>query len=263
MKVQYPGVAAAVRADMQNLDMIMRLLKRMAPQLDVKAIATRDPRAHRRGARLRARGPESARAGADLRRPPVHHRARGHRLALARARDGDRVRARHRLRGAQGLPAGSSATASGRSSSASSSAACTATTSSPAIPIPATSCCSTTAASRSWTSASSSAWTPEPVELELAAQRAVGEQDAAALHELLARVAASCPTPSASTPTELLEFLGRRDLVVHTRRRGRADAGDRDAGDDRELRPALAPLPRRCATRTCAPTTSSGGAWRC
>jgi predicted unusual protein kinase regulating ubiquinone biosynthesis (AarF/ABC1/UbiB family) len=38
VKVQYPGVAAAVRADMQNLDMIMRLLKRMTPGLDVKAI---------------------------------------------------------------------------------------------------------------------------------------------------------------------------------------------------------------------------------
>jgi predicted unusual protein kinase regulating ubiquinone biosynthesis (AarF/ABC1/UbiB family) len=40
VKVQYPGVAAAVRADLQNLDMIMRLLKRMTPQLDVKAMAT-------------------------------------------------------------------------------------------------------------------------------------------------------------------------------------------------------------------------------
>ncbi len=39
VKVQYPGVAAAVRADMQNLDMIMRLLKRMTPGMDVKAIA--------------------------------------------------------------------------------------------------------------------------------------------------------------------------------------------------------------------------------
>ena len=39
VKVQYPGVAAAVRADMQNLEMIMRLLKRMTPALDVKAIA--------------------------------------------------------------------------------------------------------------------------------------------------------------------------------------------------------------------------------
>ncbi len=39
VKVQYPGVAAAVRADMQNLDMIMRLLKRMTPGMDAKAIA--------------------------------------------------------------------------------------------------------------------------------------------------------------------------------------------------------------------------------
>ncbi|HXW59498.1 MAG TPA: AarF/ABC1/UbiB kinase family protein [Solirubrobacteraceae bacterium] len=39
VKVQYPGVAAAVRADMQNLEMIMRLLKRMTPAMDVKAVA--------------------------------------------------------------------------------------------------------------------------------------------------------------------------------------------------------------------------------
>jgi predicted unusual protein kinase regulating ubiquinone biosynthesis (AarF/ABC1/UbiB family) len=38
VKVQYPGAGAAVRADMQNLDMIMRLLKRMTPGLDVKGI---------------------------------------------------------------------------------------------------------------------------------------------------------------------------------------------------------------------------------
>jgi predicted unusual protein kinase regulating ubiquinone biosynthesis (AarF/ABC1/UbiB family) len=40
VKVQYPGVAGAVRADMKNLDMIMRLLKRMTPGLDVKAVTT-------------------------------------------------------------------------------------------------------------------------------------------------------------------------------------------------------------------------------
>jgi predicted unusual protein kinase regulating ubiquinone biosynthesis (AarF/ABC1/UbiB family) len=39
VKVQYPGVAAAVRADMQNLGMILRLLKRLAPGMDAKAIA--------------------------------------------------------------------------------------------------------------------------------------------------------------------------------------------------------------------------------
>src|SRR5436305_395907 len=39
VKVQYPGVAAAVRADMQNLRLILRLMKRMAPGLDVNALA--------------------------------------------------------------------------------------------------------------------------------------------------------------------------------------------------------------------------------
>ncbi|MGI8802441.1 MAG: ABC1 kinase family protein [Solirubrobacteraceae bacterium] len=39
VKVQYPGVAAAVRSDMQNLGMIMRLMKRVAPGLDAKALA--------------------------------------------------------------------------------------------------------------------------------------------------------------------------------------------------------------------------------
>jgi predicted unusual protein kinase regulating ubiquinone biosynthesis (AarF/ABC1/UbiB family) len=39
VKVQYPGVAAAVRADMQNLGIILRLMKRVAPGLDVKATA--------------------------------------------------------------------------------------------------------------------------------------------------------------------------------------------------------------------------------
>ena len=38
VKVQYPGVAAAVRADMQNLGLILRVLKRIAPGMDPKAI---------------------------------------------------------------------------------------------------------------------------------------------------------------------------------------------------------------------------------
>ncbi len=39
VKVQYPRVAEAVRADMANLGLIMRLLKRVSPGLDSKAIA--------------------------------------------------------------------------------------------------------------------------------------------------------------------------------------------------------------------------------
>jgi predicted unusual protein kinase regulating ubiquinone biosynthesis (AarF/ABC1/UbiB family) len=39
VKVQYPGVAQAVRADIQNLGMILRVMKQVAPGLDVKATA--------------------------------------------------------------------------------------------------------------------------------------------------------------------------------------------------------------------------------
>src|SRR5205823_4217325 len=39
VKVQYPGVAEAVRADMQNLGLILRLMKSVAPGLDVRAVA--------------------------------------------------------------------------------------------------------------------------------------------------------------------------------------------------------------------------------
>jgi predicted unusual protein kinase regulating ubiquinone biosynthesis (AarF/ABC1/UbiB family) len=38
VKVQYPGVAGAVRADLQNLGMILRLAKRIAPGLDPNTI---------------------------------------------------------------------------------------------------------------------------------------------------------------------------------------------------------------------------------
>jgi predicted unusual protein kinase regulating ubiquinone biosynthesis (AarF/ABC1/UbiB family) len=38
VKVQYPGVAQAVRADMQNLGLILRLAKRIAPGMDPKAM---------------------------------------------------------------------------------------------------------------------------------------------------------------------------------------------------------------------------------
>src|SRR5947209_1294090 len=38
VKVQYPRVAAAVRADLQNLGLILRAARRIAPGLDAKAI---------------------------------------------------------------------------------------------------------------------------------------------------------------------------------------------------------------------------------
>ncbi len=39
VKVQYPGVAAAVRSDLQNLGLILRVAKRIAPGMDTKAMA--------------------------------------------------------------------------------------------------------------------------------------------------------------------------------------------------------------------------------
>src|SRR5918998_2623909 len=39
VKIQYPGVAKALRADMQNAGMLMRLAKALAPGLDAKAAA--------------------------------------------------------------------------------------------------------------------------------------------------------------------------------------------------------------------------------
>src|SRR4029079_10617835 len=39
VKVQYPRVAEAVRADMQNLGMILRLMRTIAPGLDVRSTA--------------------------------------------------------------------------------------------------------------------------------------------------------------------------------------------------------------------------------
>jgi predicted unusual protein kinase regulating ubiquinone biosynthesis (AarF/ABC1/UbiB family) len=40
VKVQYPGVSAAVRADLQNLGLLMRAAKRFAPGLDAAAMAS-------------------------------------------------------------------------------------------------------------------------------------------------------------------------------------------------------------------------------
>src|SRR5213596_2437597 len=39
VKVHYPGVAEAVRSDLQNLGLILRLMKSVAPGLDVRSVA--------------------------------------------------------------------------------------------------------------------------------------------------------------------------------------------------------------------------------
>ena len=138
VKVQYPGVGQAVRADLQNLGLIMRVAKRIAPGMDAKAMT----------AEIRERLTDEL----DYEHEAQQHRAfartwRGHPFiyvparrdrALERARARERVGRRDRLRGGEGARPARRATASARSSSASSSARSTGTATSRATPIPAT-----------------------------------------------------------------------------------------------------------------------------
>ncbi len=115
------------------------------------------PRAHHRGARLRARGRQPPCARPGVPRPPVRRRSRGLHRALPRARDRHRVRARASASpGCRNSPR-TRATSTRRSSSASTATGRSGTACSTATRIRATRCSCPTGASPSWTSASSSA----------------------------------------------------------------------------------------------------------
>ena len=123
VKVQYPGVAEAVETDLRNLQVLLPLVKRLAPGLDVKALAAELRERIARGARLRDRGAEPPRRRARLARPPVRATSRAVDTTLSTP-----PRARHRVASRAGASRRSSssprpsATASPRSSSASSTA---------------------------------------------------------------------------------------------------------------------------------------------
>ena len=55
-KLQYPDMQSAVEADLQQLEWLFALHRRMDPAIDTTEIDQGDRRAHARGARLRARG---------------------------------------------------------------------------------------------------------------------------------------------------------------------------------------------------------------
>ena len=135
VKVQYPGVAQAVRADLQNLGLIMRVAKRIAPGMDAKAMTKE----------IRERLTDEL----DYEHEAQQHRAfartwRGHPSSTCRrwsptsapstcwSPNGWTARASRRC----GRWTAPPATASARSSSASSSGRSTATVTSPATPIP-------------------------------------------------------------------------------------------------------------------------------
>ncbi len=206
VKVQYPGVAAAVRADMQNLDMIMRLFKRMTPQLDVKAIAgeIRDRIGEELDYELEAQNQRSlARifeghpfilvpevvSSLSRERVMVSELVRGvgfEELKGYPQEQRDRIGEivfrfflgclyRHRQFSGDPHPGNFMLLADGRVAFLD--------------------------------FGLFKRMDREPVELELAAQRAVTEQDAAALHTLLAEFG-FLPDPERVDPDELLEFLG-------------------------------------------------------
>jgi len=106
VKIQYPGVAKALRADMQNAGMILRLAKALAPGARREGRGRGAQGARARGARLRVRGAEPACVLTRLSRPPVHLRARRDHAALAQPRARDGVGRRHGLRRRQAAAAG-------------------------------------------------------------------------------------------------------------------------------------------------------------
>ena len=106
VKVQYPGVAAAIAADMQNAGLILRLAKALAPGLDAKAAAAElkervmeelDYELEAQAQRAFARG---------YRAPSLHPRAGRVHAALDRAGARERVGGRRELRGGPDPPPG-------------------------------------------------------------------------------------------------------------------------------------------------------------
>ena len=152
VKVQYPGVASAIAADMQNAGLILRLAKAFAPGLDAKAAAAElkervmeelDYELEAQNQRAFARGYRG--------HPFIHVPGRGH-AAVDGAGARERVGRRRRLRRGARAAAGRSATASARSCSASASARSTTSSTSTPTPTPGTTWRCRTGAWRSSTS---------------------------------------------------------------------------------------------------------------
>ena len=152
VKIQYPGVDAAIRADLSNAGMILRLAKALAPGLDAKAVA----------AELKERVLEELDYEYEAQNQRTFARAyRDHPFIyvpdVVTRLSRDRVLVTEYVEGVgfergQAARARRRAAASARSSSASTSARSTSSSTSTPTRTPATTCCSTTAASRSSTS---------------------------------------------------------------------------------------------------------------
>ena len=264
VKVQYPGIASAVRADMQNLGMILRIVKRIAPGLDPKAI----------GDEIRERIEEEL----DYELEATNQRSlarifKGHPFILVpnvvTSLSRERVLvsefvAGRRLRGDAGAARRQSATGSARSSSASTSAACTATASSPATRIPGNCILLDDGRVAFLDFGLFKTIDAEAAEFELQAQRLGierrrGRADPA---HVLRRLDSRDPEHY-SEEQRARAMVRRHGLVVHAGQGDPAGARDRDRRADPDERSRARGTSRRCATSRCRPTTCSAGAWRC
>ncbi|CAA9468719.1 MAG: ABC1 family protein, partial [uncultured Solirubrobacteraceae bacterium] len=207
-------------------------------------------RAHRRGARLRARSPEPALAGAHLQGPSLHPRPRrGHR---ALAREGDRlgVRLRSRLRRRQGDGPGH---ARPRRRDRLPLLRRLHVPTPPVLRRP---------ASRQLPAARRrDGRVPGLRPLQGHAQGAAGARDGLPARRPRGRRRAAAShlqrdglhlRPRALPPRQAARPVPRRHLVVRARRGRRPDARDRHPGDDRHVGPALAAL------RADAPRDAAG-----
>ncbi len=206
VKVQYPGVAAAVRADMQNMDMIMRLLKRMTPGMDSKAIAAeiKERIGEELDYELEAQNQRSlARIFKDhpfIVVPDVITDLSRERVLVT-----EFVQWRG-VRGDQGLSAGSARPHRRDRVQIL-----------PRLPVPPPAVLRrpasgelpaawTTARSRSWTSVCSSAWSASRWSSSWPASARSSEGDAGTLHRLLAE-SGFLPEPERVNPEHLMEFI--------------------------------------------------------
>ncbi|CAA9460985.1 MAG: ABC1 family protein, partial [uncultured Solirubrobacteraceae bacterium] len=200
----------------------------------------RDPRAHRRGARLRAGGPEPALAGAHLQGAPVHPRARCRHRALAREGHRVGVRLRRGLRHRQGDGSGHSRPRRRDR-----------------LPllrrlhVPPPPVLRRPASRQLPAHGGRQGGLPRLRPLQDHAQGAAGARDGLPARGPRGRRRAAAPDVQrdrlhrrsrALPPRQAARPVPRRDLVVPARRGDRADARDRHPGDDRHVRSALAAL---------------------
>ena len=262
VKVQYPGVAGAVRADMQNLDMIMRLLKRMTPGLDVKAIAEeiKERIVEELDYELEAQNQRSlARIFAGhpfIVVPDVISSLSRERVLVSEFVE------RRRLRGSEGPPAGRARPHRGDHLPLL-----------PRLPVSPPPVLRRSASRELPAAGRRARGVPglRPVQADgrraggTRARRAAGrvEGDAARLHELLA-ASGFLPEPE------------RVDPDTCSRSSGMRSGGTRPPTKTSQLTPEIAtqvmiessdprsqPLPRDAPPGRCAPSTCSAGAWRC